>query len=135
MFEEELPLIKLFISHLERDDEEYQLFLSKLDKSQDFKWEDTAVQDENSIEQIIEQMKPVNAVIILSGLIGKDELLLKRQIKAAQQLEKPIVVIRPYGLETVPFDLEGIASEVVGWNTPCIVDAIQDSIYGNDGVL
>lgn len=128
MFEEEAQVYKIFISHLEVDDEEYQLFLSKLNDSHDFQWDDQAVQDQNNLEEIKEQMEPVDAVVVLSGLIGKDEELLTRQIQTARELKKPIVVIRPHGMENVPFNLEDIASEVVGWNTPCIVDAIQDAI-------
>jgi len=37
-------------------------------------------------------------------------------------------VIRPYGMENIPYQLEEIADEVVGWNTPCIVDAIKDAL-------
>lgn len=127
MFEEDSRIYKLFISHTSGDDEEYDLFLSKLDASYDFKWEDTAVRDRISPEDVAEQMKPADVVVILSGLISKDKELLDRMIDTAMKLEKPIVVIKPYGMETVPARLEEIASDVVGWNTPCIVDAIMGS--------
>ncbi|MDD1774326.1 MAG: TIR domain-containing protein [Methanobacterium sp.] len=132
MIDEEAPVYKLFITHLEGDDEEYQLFLSKLKDSYDLEWEDHAVQNNNEPEQIKEQMEQVDAVVVLSGLIGKDEKLLTRQIQAARELGKPIVVIRPYGMENVPFNLENIASEVVGWNAPCIVDAIKEAVNGEE---
>jgi hypothetical protein len=132
MIDEELTVYKLFITHLDGDDEEYQLFLSKLQDSYDFEWEDHAVQNKNEAEQIKRQMEQVDAVVVLSGLIGKDEELLTRQIQAARKLGKPIVVIRPYGMENVPFNLEDIASEVVGWNAPCIVDAIREAVNGEE---
>lgn len=127
MFEEESEVYKLFISHINVDDEEYDLFISRINASYDFQWEDLAVRGETSTEDIKIQMEPVDVVVILSGLISKDKSLLNNQINTAKELNKPIVVIRPYGMENVPFDLEDIASEVVGWNTPCIVDAIRDS--------
>lgn len=130
MFDEDPRIYKLFISHINRDDEEYNLFLSKLDASYDFKWKDTAVKGSTQAEDIAEQMKPVDVVIILSGLMSKDKELLTRMIDAASKLEKPIVVVRPYGMENVPLNLEEIASDVVGWNTPCIVDAIMESYQG-----
>ena len=71
-------------------------------------------------------------VIILSGLISKDKKLLTMMIDAASKLEKPIVVVRPYGMETVPLNLEEMATDVVGWNTPCIVDAIMESYGGGE---
>lgn len=127
MFEEESEVYKLFISHINVDDEEYDLFISRINASYDFQWEDLAVRGETSTEDIKIQMEPVDVVVILSGLISKDKSLLNNQINTAKELNKPIVVIRPYGMENVPFNLENIASEVVGWNTPCIVDAIRDS--------
>jgi hypothetical protein len=131
MFEEESEDYKLFISHINRDDEEYDLFLSKLNASYDFQWKDCAVQGKITPEDIKDQMEPVDVVVILSGLLSKDKSLLIRQIDAAKDLRKPIVVIRPYGMETVPSNLEELASEVVGWNTPCIVDAIRDSFISD----
>ena len=131
MFEEESEVYKLFISHLDKDDEEYDLFITRINASYDFQWKDYAERGETSLDEIKKQIRPVDAVVILSGLISKDKTLLNNQINTAKELKKPIVVIRPYGMENVPFDLEEIASEVVGWNTPCIVDAIRDSVVSD----
>jgi hypothetical protein len=132
MYEEELKVYKLFISHLNQDDEEYDLFLSKLEAAYDFKWEDTAVKGSTTPDDLIKQVEPADVVIILSGLISKDKKLLTMMIDAASKLEKPIVVVRPYGMETVPLNLEEMAADVVGWNTPCIVDAIMESYGGGE---
>lgn len=45
----------------------------------------------------------------------------------ACQLNKPIILIRPYGLEEVPAELEKLAKGVVGWNKVCIVEQIEES--------
>lgn len=130
MFEEEEKVYRLFISHINRDDEEYKLFLSKLDASYDFQWKDTAVRGSVSPGDIEKQVESADVVIILSGLISKDHELLTRMIDTATKLEKPLVVVRPYGMENVPANLEEVADDVVGWNTPCIVDAILESYTG-----
>ena len=126
MFEEEIQEYKLFISHINRDDPEQDLFITKLNASYDFLWVDSAVRDEISSSEITDQMEKADVVIFLSGLLSKDQSLMKNQIEMAVKLKKPIVVIRPYGMENVPHHLEEIAGEVVGWNTPCIVDAIRE---------
>lgn len=128
MFEEKTKTYKLFITYTDRENEEYELFLSKLNASHDFQWEDCAVHDKVLPEDIIDQMEAVDVVVALSGLISLDKPLLTSMIDIAEKMKKPIVVIRPYGMENVPFNLEELASEVVGWNTPCIVDAIMDSL-------
>jgi len=128
MFDEDQKVYKLFISHLDKEDDEHNLFLDKLKASYDFNWINSAVLDKNSSDDLIDQIKQVDVMIILSGLFSKDEELISQQLNVAMKLKKPIVVIRPYGLENVPSRLEKIASEVVGWNTPCIVDSIKEAI-------
>lgn len=127
MIDDDLKVYKLFISHVNNDEEEYKLFLDKLSTSIELEWKDYAIKEKNDPEDIFEQIRPVDVVIILSGLFSKDEKLMREQLNAAIQLKKPIVVIRPYGMENVPANLEEIADEVVGWNIPCIVDAIKDA--------
>lgn len=127
MFQEEEIVYKLFISHINKDDDEYNLFISKLSASYDFRYDDYAVEEKFSLEELKIQMEAVDVVIILSGLCSKNQELLKRQVDTALNLNKPLVVIRPYGMETVPSNLEEMASAVVGWNTPCIVDSIRES--------
>jgi hypothetical protein len=127
MFNDDSKIYKLFISHL-NDDDEYTLFISKLDTSYDFEWKDYAVNNEMNHMKLAEQMKLADVIIILSGLYIKNRKLLQKEIDVAIELEKPIVVVRPYGMENVPSNLEKIATEVVGWNTPCIVDSIKEAL-------
>jgi hypothetical protein len=132
MYEEDLKVYKLFISHINKEDEEYDLFLSKLDAAYDFKWEDTAIKGSIKPGDLMKQVESADVVIILSGLISKDKELLTSMIDTASKLEKPMVVVRPYGMETVPLNLEEMATDVVGWNTPCIVDAVMESYEGEN---
>ena len=58
--------------------------------------------------------------------------LIEKHIKYAKGFRKPIIIIRPYGVEEIPEPLQDVATKVVGWNTACIVDAILLSINGED---
>ncbi len=127
MIENESTVYDLFITHSKTENDEYDRFIGKLDLSHDFQWKDHAEIDKTRSDQIKEQMESVDVVIILSGLYSNDKDLIGRTVDAAVKLDKPIVVIRPYGMENVPGNIEDLASEVVGWNTPCIVDAIRES--------
>lgn len=127
MFEEELNTYKLFISHTSEEDDEYIRFINKLNDSYDFQWENHSVLGETSKEDIKMQIDPVDVVVILSGLYSRNRDIIQVQIDIAMELEKPIVVIRPWGMENVPGNLESIASGVVGWNTHCVVDSIRKS--------
>ncbi len=127
MFHNNSRVYKLFISHL-NDEEEYIFFIGKLDASYDFKWKDYSVKSENNHNELVRQMEIVDVIIILSGLYNKNRIIIQKQLDVAIELGKPIVVIRPYGMENVPYSLEKIANEVVGWNTPCIVDSIREAM-------
>ena len=132
MFEDESKIYNLFISQLNEANEEYDRFIGKLNASYDFKWKNYTIASETSDEQLKEHIKSVDVVVVLSGLNSKDKNLIQREIDIAVENNKPIVIIRPYGMENVPGSIEKLASEVVGWNTPCIVDAIRDSLQLED---
>lgn len=119
---------QLFISHNGEGDEEYLNFIQRLVEAYDFEWADHGIPGKNSAEDLQQQMENVDIVIILSGLYSKHQDIINPQIDLARHLNKPIVLIRPYGLEEVPPELEEIAEDVVGWNRVCIVESIQDSL-------
>lgn len=127
MFEEESRIYKIFISHTGEEDEEYLTFIQKLSSANDFEYENYGIIEKIDENDLREQIKPAEIVIILSGLYNKNKPLIKKQLDIAVNLEKPIVVIRPYGMEDVSPELEEIAEDVVGWNAPCIVDSIEEN--------
>jgi len=132
MFEDESEVYNLFISQLNEYNDEYDRFIGKLETSHDFQWKNYTIPGETDAKKLKEQMKLVNVVVILSGLYSKDKNLIQKEIDIAIELEKPVVIIRPYGMENVPGSIEQVATEVVGWNTPCIVDSIRESSQSED---
>ena len=129
MFESESRLYDIFISHIGQNEDEYDIFAEKLSAAHDFEFKNYGILEKDKIteKEIQEQIGPVGIVIILSGLYNKHKDIIKKQIDVADRLGKPIIVIRPYGMENVPPELEEIAVDIVGWNAPCIVDAIVEN--------
>lgn len=129
MFESKSKIYNIFISHIGQNEDEYDTFTQKLSAAYDFEFKNYGIleKDKTTEEEIQEQIKPVGIVIILSGLYNKYNVIIKKQIDIANELGKPIIVIRPYGMENVPPELEEIAADVVGWNAPCIVDTIIEN--------
>lgn len=128
VFEEDLKVYHLFISHNGEGDEEYLTFIQRLIEAPDFEWEDHGAPGKNSPQELRDQIEPAEIVVILTGLYSRHHDLIQTQVKIAQELEKPIILIRPYGMEEVPGNLEEIADGVVGWNRVCIVERIQESL-------
>jgi hypothetical protein len=130
-----LKVYKILISCIDEDEEEYSEFTSRLESYHDFEWENLSKPNLN-LEDLKKLAEEADAVIILSGLYSKDPDLVKRYIQAAKELEKPIIAIRPWGMENVPSYVENSVSDVVGWNAPCIVDALRsvlDADYEEEG--
>lgn len=129
MFESESKRYNIFISHIGQNEDEYDTFTAKLSAAYDFEFKNYGIleKDKTTEKELQEQIKPVGIVIILSGLYNKYKTVIKKQIGIANRLDKHIIVIRPYGMEDVPSELEEISADVVGWNAPCIVDAIVEN--------
>ena len=132
MLEEESEFYDLFISQLSESTYEYDKFIGKLKSSEGFKYENHSIPGKTKKEELREQMKPVDVVVLLSGFYSADKDLVQRILDTAKELDKPIVIIRPYGMENVPGRIEEAASEVVGWNAMCIIDSIRDSLESED---
>ena len=120
-------IYKIFISHIGEDEEEYSTFIQKLSSAHDFEYENCGILEDMSDKGLEGQIKPVGVVIILSGLYNKYKSIIKKQLDISRDLDKPVIVIRPYGMEDVPSELEEIAEDIVGWNAACIVDSIEET--------
>ena len=127
MFESESKIYNIFVSHIGEDEEEYSTFIQKLSSAYDFEYENYGILEKISDNKIKEQIEPAGIVIILSGLYNKYKSVIKKQLDVARDLNKSIIVIRPYGMENVPFELEEISDDIVGWNAPCIVGSIEEN--------
>ena len=128
LFPEENKVWKLFISY-PVDGQDYNTFMERLSTATEaFKWEDITDTGDNFANAIDE----ADALIVLSGLWDSKKEIIEEHIKYAQTFNKAIIIIRPYGAEEIPLELNDIATKVVGWNTACIVDAILIAINGED---
>ncbi|MGF7117456.1 TIR domain-containing protein [Methanobacterium oryzae] len=127
MFESELEVYKIFISHIGENEDEYSIFIEKLQTAHEFEFKNLGILDRIAEKDLQKQINSVGVVIILSGLYNKYKSIIKKQVDIAKELDKPIIVIRPFGMENVPFELEKIATDIVGWNAPCIVHSIEEN--------
>lgn len=134
MFEEEMDLktYQLFITQVSETSEEYERFIGRLDDAYDFNYEnhsDNVLSGKSDKEELKNEVDdPVNRaemVIILSGLYPTYKNMIMAVLELAQALEKPVLLIRPYGMEDVPAELEEASKGVIGWSASCIAGAIK----------
>lgn len=77
-------------------------------------------------QELIEQIKECEAVIVLASLYAEQTDLVQYQMDVAAANNKPTIAIRPFGgmLETPPALVES-AKEHIEWNDREIVDALK----------
>ena len=129
-----LKIYDIFISHAWSYDSDYYRVVQLLDGASNFRWRNYSVPthdpvDANSTTKLKEalrrQMRPANAVLILSGMYATYSEWIEFEIDFAIQLGKPIVGIRPWGQQQVPKIVTDAATVMVGWNSGSIVGAIR----------
>ena len=133
-----MPALKtydLFISHAWTRNAEYDRLVKMLNEASNFKWRNYSVTKQDPLDvnndakltaALKRQIRPVNCVLILAGMYVNHRKWIKKEIAIAQDLNKPIVGIKPWGQQRTPVEVQEAADIMVGWNTSSIVKAIRD---------
>lgn len=133
-----MPRLKtydLFISHAWRPDGDYYRLVNLLEKAPRFRWHNNSVPQHDPVDAdnaprlrkaLDQQIRPVNAVLIISGMYVNYREWIQYEISRAQYRGKPIIGIRPRGAERIPIEVKQTAVVMVGWNTKSIVRAIRE---------
>ena len=124
---------RLFISHAWQYSSDYYNMERLLNDYPYFNWVNYSVPKHDSFpagtnlsEALKNQIRPVNAVIIIAGMYAVYREWVEFEVKFAKSIRKPIIVVRPWGLERFTQYLQVIATIVVGWNASSIVTAVRE---------
>lgn len=93
---------RLFISHAWAHNDEYYKFESMLKQHRNFDFRNYSVPRHDPFEtgtqlakKLLDQMNPVQVVIILAGMYAAHRDWIQFEINEAKRLKKPIVGVRP----------------------------------------
>lgn len=126
--------IRVYVSHLFREDAEYLRIFEFLESVDRFFYVNVSkpenIPQSGGIDAIkdeyIAQIKLGEACIVLPEHFNENGDLVNYQMDVADANDRPIVVIRPFGgVATTPAELEKRAKEVVEWNNREIADALR----------
>lgn len=134
-----MPALKtydLFISHMWRntDNSEYYRLVNLINGASNFTWRNYSVPEHDPLgtktnkelsEAIDRQIKPINCLLIISGMYTNHRLWIQKELEIAKSYNKPIVGIIPQGQERTPVEVQNAAKEMVGWNTDSIITAVR----------
>lgn len=130
----ELYVYKLFISHAWGYNESYYRLYNMLVQAPNFRFANYSVPKHDPVdagnktklgEELRQQIRPVNVVLILGGMYVNYSEWIQFEIDYADYLGKPIIGIRPWNAQLMPNAVQNISKEVVGWSTSNIVSAIR----------
>ncbi len=137
-----MPTLKtydLFISHAWKYGEDYRRVVNLLDSASNFHYRNYSAPQEKPLliagndvrnaaeirSAIIQKIKPVHCVLIISGMYYNNRQWMQFEIDTAKKFNKPIIAIRPWGAVRMPTEVQNAADKTVSWNTSSIVDAIR----------
>ena len=136
-----MPRLKtydLFLSHAWKYNDHYYRLIEMLKDANNFYFRNYSVPIHNPlidpntivgknklISLLDKQVKPVNCVIILVGMYAAHSDWIINEVTLANNYNKPIIGIYPWGQQNIPRFIKNTATELVGWRTNSIVDAIQ----------
>lgn len=131
MFEEEKTnkIFNLIITRGFDKENEYDQFSEKLYSKPEFLWTESVARDYTAFGESF--FKKVDVIIILSGLYSDNKEKIDGLVEVAEKYDIPILLVRPYGLEEVPENIESKAKSIVGWNANCIIDSIKSIVNGD----
>lgn len=122
----------LFISHAWTYEHEYLNLVQKLSDAPYFYFKNYSVPKTNPlntntdyglVRELYGQIRPCSIVIVIAGMYAKYRKWIQKEIEIANELNKPILVIRPFGAERIPQELYNY--NMVNWNTDSIIDGIK----------
>lgn len=125
---------RLFISHAWSYSERYKRAIQFLNDAKNFSWTNYSVPMDDAFprmtnaqltEAMRRQIRPVQCVVIVSGMYVNHSDWIQFEMDFAKSLEKPILGIRRWGEQRTPQSVVDCADEMVAWNSASIVAAIR----------
>ncbi|KGM85844.1 TIR-like domain protein [Roseovarius mucosus DSM 17069] len=125
---------KLFISHAWKYSDRYTRAVKFLNDAQNFKWSNYSVPEDKAFvgmsseelgEQMKRQIRPVQCVVIVSGMYVNHSDWIQYEMDFAKKIGKPILGIKRWGEQRTPQSVVNCADEMVAWNSASIVSAIR----------
>jgi len=126
--------IRVFISHLFREDTDYLRVFEFLEANERFFYVNTSKPEDmpqtgglDSIKDVyIAQIKASEAIIVLPEHYADNADLVGYQMDVADANRRPVIVMKPFGgLAEVPPELARRAAEIIEWNNREMADALR----------
>ena len=124
--------IRIFVTHVWQKSDDYLRLFEYLESTSNFYYqnfsrpEEAPSGDKEAMRSSLRrQIEHAESVIVLSSLYGAHRDWIEFQMNAAQAMNKPLLVMEPFGDDEIPEEVRARADEVAEWNARSIEDAIR----------
>lgn len=126
--------IRLFVSHVWHDDDDYHRVFEYLESVDNFFYRNTSTPDKRPQgddkdalrNDLRRQITEAEVIIVPAQLYRKHMEWVEFQLHCAKAFDKPVVVLEPFGThDTIAPAVLEMGDEVVPWDQRQLVDAIK----------
>jgi hypothetical protein len=125
----------LFISHSWKHNSDYDGLIELLDDKNHFSYRNYSVTKKEKVEGKSDralkrhiknkQIKPASVVIVIAGMYSTYSDWIGKEVRIAEELDKPILSVKPWGAERTSY-ITNKADATTGWNKTPIVREVRD---------
>ena len=123
----------IFVSHAWKYDSDYNTVINWLNSS-NLDFSNYSVPSHDPLDAyntkklenaLTKQISPSNIVIAISGMYASHSNWIEYEIDEAVRMGKIIIGLKPWGQERIPLIISNAATEMVGWNSSSLINAIK----------
>lgn len=129
-------IYNLFISHSWSYSDAYEKLVKMLDSDSNFIYKNYSVPKNDPIHNAIydyqlkaaikNQMQHASCVLILAGVYASYSKWINIEIQIANEMNKKIIAIEPWGSEKTSVIVKSNADKIVKWQSSSIINAIKN---------
>lgn len=128
---------QLFISHAWDYSDEYERLCRLLNDVDGFSWRNFSVPEtdpkdvQTSAEltaALVNQIRPASTVVVSAGMYTSHRKWIQKEIRIADELDKPIIGVKPHGNQRWPKVVKNSATRTVNWNGASVASAIAEAV-------
>ena len=129
-------IYNIFISHSWGYGDAYNTLVGFLNNHRYFLWKDYSVPKDDPIHHVKTKIllrsalrrhiAPASCIIIPAGVYCSYSSWIEEEIEMAQEMDKPIIGVRPWGAERISNLVQENADAIVGWNSESVVNAVRN---------
>lgn len=130
-----MPALKtysVFVCHDWEYSDDYYRVCDFLDDALNFRWANRSVPEHDPLDtdrqlryNLRNQIRPAHVLLVLAGMYTVRSRWMDWEMAFARRIGKPIVGIAPWGNRVLPRAVQNNATEIIGWRSSSIVNAIR----------